>query len=454
VQKWVHPIPLFLCLIPETTIKYYTSSQEKGKKIRKNRRLLTFSPLTPGDRDGPDYYCRFCEMLLTRTPMPGRNRPYRVFVSAAEPSADAHCAGLIAALRQRGYAFEFMGVGGPKMADAGCELLDSTVDRAAMIYKAFTQVVGYYRLIRRINHFIKTADLDLVIVCDSPSLNFHVAKAAKRAGVQTLFYVAPQLWAWGGWRIGKLRKRCDKLCCLLPFEEDWFTSRGVDAVFVGNPLLDKLQIDPARHERYANFDVKNARFAIMPGSRPAEIDSLWRPMQEIATRIKKRYPTVSFTAVAVDSRRERILRAAQIPGFECQYSVDSVYKTAGAADFSIVASGSATLEVAAAGCPMVIMYQSNKILWHVFGRRLVKTKYLSLVNILSGKELVPEFMPYFSSIDPIVESIERLIAGNGTLAKLSRELTELTTPLAQKKARDEVAKIAIEMLRHRERSCA
>ena len=384
--------------------------------------------------------------------MPGQNRPYRVFLSAAEPSADGHCASLIMALRQWDYTFEFMGVGGPKMAEAGCKLLDSTVDRAAMIYKAFTQVASYYRLTRRINRFIKTGNLDLVIVCDSPSFNFHVAKAAKKAGVKTLFYVAPQLWAWGGWRIGKLRKRCDKLCCLLPFEEDWFTSRGVDAVFVGNPLLDKLQIDPARHERYANFDAKNARFAIMPGSRPAEIDSLWRPMQQVAMRIREKYPAASFTAVAVDSRREHILRAAQIPGFECRYSVDSVYKTADAADFSIVASGSATLEVAAAGCPMVIMYQSSKILWHVFGCRLVKTKYLSLVNILSGKELVPEFMPYFNSTDPIVASIEQLIASNGKLARLSRDLTELTAPLARKKARDEVAKIAVEMLRLGENS--
>ena len=378
--------------------------------------------------------------------MSGKKKQYRLFISAAEPSADAHCAGLINALRQKDDHIEFMGVGGPKMVEAGCELLESTGSRAAMIYKAFSQVTHYYKLIRRINHFIRASHLDLVIVCDSPSFNFHVAKAAKKAGVQTLFYVAPQLWAWGGWRIGKLRKRCDKLCCLLPFEEDWFKSRGVETVFVGNPLLDKLKIDPAHYERYAHFDMNNARFAIMPGSRPAEIDSLWRPMQHIALRIKKKYPQVVFVTVAVDSGREKILRAAQIPGFECQYSVDSVYKTASDADFSIVASGSATLEVAAAGCPMVIMYQSSRTLWHLFGRWLVKTRYLSLVNILSGKELVPEFMPYFSSIDPIVASIEQCIEDNDKLAQISNELTKLTLPLAQKKARDEVAKIAIEML--------
>jgi lipid-A-disaccharide synthase len=388
-------------------------------------------------------------------------RPYRIFISAAEPSADAHCAALMAALRQKDDTIECVGVGGPKMAEAGCEMLASTGSRAAMIYKAFSQVAHYYKLIRRISHYIRTSNVDLVVVCDSPSFNFHVAKAAKEASVKTLFYVAPQLWAWGGWRIGKLRKRCDKLCCLLPFEQDWFRHRGVDAVFVGNPLLDKLQIEPNRYERYVDFEAGSARFALMPGSRPAEIDSLWRPMQQIAIRIKQKHRTVTFTTVAVDSRREQILRAAQLPGFECQYSVDSVHKTASSADFSIVASGSATLEVAAAGCPMVIMYQSSKMLWHLIGQWLVKTKYLSLVNILSSQEspmrqngygdgaLVPEFMPYFSSIEPIVASIGRLIEDHDKLAQISRGLTELTMPLAQKKACEEVATIAVEMLPRR-----
>jgi len=379
--------------------------------------------------------------------MPNKDMKYRIFLSAAEPSADAHCAGLIRAMQEIHAGIEFIGVGGPKMAQAGCELLESTAGNAAMIYKAFSQVARYYKLIKRINHYLKNNKVDLVIVCDSPSFNFHVAKAAKKAGVKTLFFVAPQLWAWGGWRIGKLRKRCDKLCCLLPFEQDWFGRRGLDAVFVGNPLLDKLEVDGSRQEQYASFDPKNARFALMPGSRPAEIDSLWRPMQQIALRLKEKYPAATFFAVAVDAERKEILRAAQIPGFECQYSIDSVNKTAGAVNFSIVASGSATLEVAAAGCPMVIMYQSSRFLWHLFGHWIIKTKYLSLVNILAGRELVPEFMPYFTSIEPIIASIEQLLQDNNKLAWLSGELIKLTKPLAEKKASREVAKIALEMLR-------
>ena len=378
--------------------------------------------------------------------MPNKDEKYRVFISAAEPSADAHCAGLITAMQESCPGIEFVGVGGPKMAEAGCELLENTTGKAAMLYKAFSQVARFYKILQHIKHYLKSNNVDLVIVCDSPSFNFHVAKVAKKTGIKTLFFVAPQLWAWGGWRIRKLRKRCDKLCCLLPFEQDWFCQRGMDAVFVGNPLMDKLEIAGTRHEQYADFEPKKAKFALMPGSRAAEIDSLWRPMQQIALRLKEKYPAATFVAVAVDARREEILRAAQISGFECQYSIDSVNKTAEAVDFSIVTSGSATLEIAAAGCPMVIMYQSNRILWHLFGWAM-KTKYLSLVNILSGRELVPEFMPNFTSIDPIVVSIEQLLENSDKLAQLSGELTKLTEPLAEKKACREVAKIAIEMLR-------
>lgn len=391
-------------------------------------------------------YCRLGQILLTNTAMPGLKKKYRVFLSAAEPSADAHCAGLISSLRQSGYDFEFVGVGGPKMAEAGCELLENTTGKAVMIYNAFSHVVHFYKLIKRISRYLVENSIDLVVVCDSPSFNFHIAKAAKKADIKTLFYVAPQLWAWGRWRIGKLRKNCDKLCCILPFEQDWFEQRGINTVFVGNPLLDKLKIDPAKYKKYADFMPDKASIALMPGSRNAEIESLWVPMQQIAILLKRKYPAVTFTTVAVDADRRKKLKAAHIPGFECQYSIDSVYHTAETVDFTIVTSGSATLEVAAAGCPMVIMYQSSRILWHLAGRWIVKTKYLSLVNILAERELVPEFMPYFNSIELIANCVELHIRDGNKLAQISKSLIQLVEPLAKKKARREVAKTALELL--------
>jgi lipid-A-disaccharide synthase len=370
----------------------------------------------------------------------------RVFISANDPSADVHCAGLIHALRRRGGDFEFTGIGGPKMAAAGCELLESTVGRAVMTYKAFTQVGYYYGLLGRVRRFLREYPVDLVIVCDSPSFNFHVAKVAKRAGVRTLFYVAPQLWAWGAWRIRKLRRCCDKLCCLLPFEEPWFRQRGVDATFVGNPLLDKLPQDLSAHRKsYGGFDPRGARIALMPGSRLAEIESLWKPMQEISLRLKGKYPEMRFTAVTPTQERQAMLRERQVPGFTCDYSVDSVTETAKAVDFSLVASGSATLEVASAGCPMVVMYQSSPILWHLVGRWLIKARYLTLVNLLADHELVPEFMPYFTSIDPIVQRVDAYLQDAAALRRASDELIDMVEPLTHKKAADEVARIVLGM---------
>ncbi len=401
----------------------------------------------PGVLNGEDIVCCFWQMLVTNTAMSDKDRKYRVFISVAEPSADAHCASLIKAVREQGHEnIEFVGVGGPKMAAAGCEMLEITVGKAVMTYKAFVEVFHFYKLIRRIRDYLSSHEVDLAVICDSPGHNWHVAKAAKKLGIKTLYYVAPQLWAWGGFRIGKLRRCCDKLCCILPFEEEWFGSRGIDVTYVGNPMVDGIQIVSERWVDFERFESEKLRVALMPGSREAELKDLWEPMQQIAMRLKGIYRNVRFVVVAVDAERQAGLEARQIGGFDCEYKVATVNETAGEVDFSIVASGSATLEVAAAGCPMVIMYQSSRFLWHLAGKYIVKSRYLSLVNILAGKELVPEFMPYFASIEPIVGSIERLLSDKDKLARVSKELTTLVAPLASKRASGEVAGILVDML--------
>ncbi|MHC4395015.1 MAG: lipid-A-disaccharide synthase [Planctomycetota bacterium] len=375
------------------------------------------------------------------------DKTYRIFLSAAEPSADTHCASLITALKQSAFNIEFVGVGGPKMAEAGCKLLQNTVAKAAMTYQAFSRILHFYKLIRRITLYLNANKTDLVIVCDSPAFNFHIAKAAKKAGAKTLFYVAPQLWAWAPWRIKKLKKYCDKLCCILPFEQDWFTQREIDAVFVGNPMLDDLDADlTGRKKIYENFEPKNAKLALMPGSRTGEINSLWQPMQKIAAGLKRKYPNITIIAVAVDEAAREAMRSMQIIGFRCSYAIDSVAETACDADFSLVASGSATLQVAAAGCPMVIMYQSSPILWHLLGQWLVKMKHLSLVNILADKELVPEFMPYFTSTDPIVQKCQQLLADSDKLAQTSDQLIRLVASLQTQTSAKKTAQIALQML--------
>ena len=138
--------------------------------------------------------------------MTAENRNYRIFISAAEPSGDMHSANLISAVKERCPEAEFSGLGGPGMAAAGCRLLATTTDRAAMIYNAFGKLAFFYDLIKKTARYIRENRVDLVIVCDSPAFNFHIAAAAKSCGVPVMFYVAPQLWAWAHWLILKLRR--------------------------------------------------------------------------------------------------------------------------------------------------------------------------------------------------------------------------------------------------------
>jgi len=387
----------------------------------------------------------------------------RIFFSACEASGDAHCANLIKALKdgiltasskalpksakKEPLEVEFVGVGGKKMADAGCKLLEDTVQRAAMIYNVFGHIGYYYKLIGRIKDYFKQNHVDLVVVCDSPAFHFHIAKAAKKAKVKVLWYVAPQLWAWAPWRVRKLKRRTTKLACILPFEKDWFGSYNIDTTFVGNPIFDNLSIDINDScKSYAEFDPRIAKVALFPGSRKAEIETLWVPMQKIVTRLRQRWPNLEAIASAVDDTVLEELKKNSIKNFECSYTTEAVDVTAGKTDLALVASGSATLQVAAAGCPMVIMYQSSKLLWHLFGQWLIKTRFLSLVNILARKELVKEFMPYFTSLEPIFGKCSALLNNKHRLIRMSRDLVTLIEPLATGKASQKTAQLALEML--------
>jgi lipid-A-disaccharide synthase len=371
----------------------------------------------------------------------------RIFISALEPSAELHCANLMERCNQKAGSIDWVGFGGEKMEQRGCALLENTVGRATMIYNAFSQIGYYHSLIRIARLSILENKPDLVVVCDSPAFNFHIAKAAKKLGIPVLFYVAPQLWAWAPWRISKLRKCCDKLACILPFEPHWFQSRGVDAEFVGNPLFDELD-GPVENnlKTYAKYLPQNAKIALLPGSRKAEIESLWVPMQQIAVQISSCYPDARFYTVAPDMSKMVLLHKHRLPGFSCLEQIGGLMDLCKEVDLAIVASGSATLQVAAAGCPMIVMYQSSWLLWHLVGRWLIRTPHLSLPNIVAGRKLVPEYMPYFMSIEPIVDTAMDYLCDTRRLQKASADLIELVKPLAGRNTADRVAENVLKMV--------
>ena len=348
-----------------------------------------------------------------------------IFISAAETSGDHHAARLIKALKQANPQHKCRGLGGPAMAEAGCGLMENLVDRSAMLHHAVGQVAFYWKLLKRVKAELIAHKVDLVVLVDSPAWNLHVARAAKQLGIATLYYIVPQLWAWAPWRIGKVRRRVDHLACILPFEEHWFTSRGVPTTFVGHPLFDEPATPAPRRESHTPPCI-----ALLPGSRKQEIERLWEPMQHAARRIKITYPDARFiTCASSDANFKRLADTADAT-LNITLTRDALVDVVDQADVAIVASGTATLEVAGRHCPLIVMYYVNPWAWNLVGRWLLQTPYLSLVNILARRELVPEFMPFHGDIAPVVDAAMDLLGHPEKCAQMRQDLKELIEPLA------------------------
>jgi len=368
-----------------------------------------------------------------------------IFVSAAETSADAHGGRLIRYLREDAADLRFVGLGGGQMENEGCQLMENLVDRSAMLAHAFGQVGFYYKLLRRVKKQFHQDRPDLVVCIDSPAWNFNLAKTAHKLGIPVLYYIAPQLWAWGAWRIKKLRRNADKVACILPFEQQWFTERGVNAVYVGHPLFDDDQQIEAV-ETWQKDGEKFPTIALLPGSRNHEIKSLWPAMQQIALSIQEKFPNVRFLACAADEEKIETLKNNMHNQLSIDVKHTSIEATVRYADLALVASGTTTLEVAAQYCPMIIMYHVHPLQWHLVGRWVVKINYLSLVNILAQKELVPEYMPFYRQEHQVAQTALRLLANKDQLKKMRQDLKELVKPIIQPGTAAKVAEIVKQML--------
>ncbi|MBN1436120.1 MAG: lipid-A-disaccharide synthase [Sedimentisphaerales bacterium] len=365
-----------------------------------------------------------------------------IFISAAEVSGDMHAAKLIRQLRQTQPNVRCVGLGGPEMAGQGCELLEDLVGRSAMLTHALAQIGFYWKLRKRVRKYFRENHVDTVVLVDSPAWNFHVAKAAKRQGIRVVYYIAPQLWAWGGWRIGKLRRCVDKVACILPFEQEWFRQRRVDAEYVGHPLFDHAEdIAASESELWQNKEFP--RITLLPGSRKHEIAKLWQPMLRVAEQIKARFPQACFLAVANNETTADELKRECPAELDLRIQCCSIAQACADADLTLVASGTATLEVAGAQCPMVVMYDVSRWQWYLVGRWLIKTKYLCLVNILAQRELVPEFMPVLPKTQVLAQTAIGLLSDENLQQKTRAELTDLMNPLKKTGASRRVAEMVL-----------
>jgi lipid-A-disaccharide synthase len=324
--------------------------------------------------------------------------PLRVGIVAGEHSGDQLGAALIAALRERAPSVECFGVAGPKMIAQGCEAWARSEELAVM---GLTEVLRHLpRLLRlrgELRRRFTAARPDVFIGIDAPEFNLPLARRLKAAGMRTVQYVSPQVWAWRQGRVRTIGASCDLVLCLLPFETEFYRRHQVPAVFVGHPLADEipLSIDREQARRALGLDPLTPIIALLPGSRIGEVSRLAAPFAAAAARIAARRPGWQFLApMASAAAREAFVREiAQVPDVPVIRVLDGQAQPAlAAAEGAIVASGTATLETLLTGRPMVVAYRvSVPTAFLLRTLKLVKVRYFSQPNLLAGRRLVPEF---------------------------------------------------------------
>ena len=356
----------------------------------------------------------------------------RILIVAGEASGDAIAAGLIRAVRERLPAAEFEGVAGPRMTEAGCRALYAS-DRLSVV--GLTEVVRHFGDIRAVfkglQERLRADPPDLLVCVDLPDFNLRLAKAAQRAGVPVVYYVSPQVWAWRRGRVRAIGRVVDHMMVIFPFETEVYEAAGVPVTYVGNPLVERLADVPGQGEarQSLGLSAEGPVVALLPGSRRSEALRMVPILLEAAERLEKSRPDSHFVVPVAGPQV-----AAVLDDFQAQKGPaklvrcgDSITATA-AADCAAVTSGTATLETAVVGTPLVVLYRLSPVTYWL-ARRLVQVPFIGMVNLIAGREVAPELVQGDAEPETVAKTLADLLADPDRLARMRLELAEVRAHL-------------------------
>jgi lipid-A-disaccharide synthase len=344
---------------------------------------------------------------------------------------------------------QFRGIGGRRMQEAGVELMANAADMAVV---GLTEVIVKLNQIRRVLSLMKTSlkasRPDLLILIDYPDFNLMLGKFAKACSVRIFYYISPQVWAWRRGRIKKIRAIVDKMAVILPFEEQLYREENVDATYVGHPLLDTVQTKYSRQEALEKFGLQEGATTVglLPGSRDAEIARLLPVMMNAAEILVKKLPRVQFVLPLAETLErafvENILQQSPVPVRIVQ---NDTYDAIHLADIVIVASGTATLETALLGKPMVIVYKVSPVSYYI-GKKIVTVEHIGLANIIAGKTIVPELIQEEANPERIATEVVNILNDPTRMRNIKQELDLIRAKLGGPGAADRAARLACDML--------
>lgn len=382
----------------------------------------------------------------------------KIFFSVGEPSGDLHAANLIRSLQtgsERSVIEQpkFRGLGGPRMRDAGCSL-DFELTNLA--------VVGFAEVVPKLREFFRVADIasdvferdrpDAVILVDFPGFNWHIAKRAKKFGIPVFYYLPPQLWAWGSWRLRKMRATVDHVLCNLPFEPEWYAKRKMQVEYVGHPFFDEIadrRLDQKFIAQWDNWD--GLQVVVLPGSRTREVNSIWPMQLEAIRELSKRHPKTRFLVACYQDRHclacQRSMTESD-KALKVEFFFGRTSELIELADCALMKSGSVSLEMMARGTPSVVVYHVSRS-FYAIGRCLVSLKSMSLPNMMAGKTVMPEFLAVGSTAKATgqaIEAMDVLLSSSEARDSQRAELQALSKAFAAPGASDRAARSILQHL--------
>jgi lipid-A-disaccharide synthase len=375
----------------------------------------------------------------------------RIFLSTGEPSGDLHAANLIHSLKKLRPDVQVVGFGGPKMAEAGGTLLYPLVDLAVMWFlRVLLNINKFFRLLDQAEAEFVNNRPDAVVLIDYPGFHWHLAKRAKKHGIPVIYFVPPQIWAWAGWRIKKIKKSFDHVLCSLPFEPAWYHERGfAGAVHIGHPYFDELAERVIDASFVAELSSRPGPLvAILPGSRTQELTRNLPILLKAAAKLASDHPDVRFAVACLHAKHRNlaseILEASGL-AVDVELHAGRTPELIRVADVAWAVSGSVGLELMVEALPTVVLYKIKAFdLW--VAKRCIKSKYISLVNLLADSEVMPEYLTAIDVSDELAGWASKWLSNPQERRKASQALAALRDRIAIPGASDRAAERIIAVI--------
>ena len=368
----------------------------------------------------------------------------RYYITAGEASGDLHASNLMKALKKNDFQAEFRYIGGDLMKEQGGTLVRHFKDTA---YMGFLDVFKHLPAILKNIKFVKEDILkykpDVLILVDYPGFNLRIAEFAHRAGFKVYYYISPKIWAWKQSRVHKIKEFVDKMFIIFPFEKDFYTKYNYKVEYVGNPIMDALNIeknDSSNFKKMYKLSDKKI-IALLPGSRKQEIKHNFPMMLKVA----RKFPDYQFIVAAAPSLEKDIFEK-HIRNEDVKLIYNQTYMILKYSEAAIVTSGTATLETAILNIPELVCYKGDHFSYQI-AKRFVKVDYISLVNLVMQKEVIKEFIQYDMTVENISRELKLILEDKGYRNTMLSEFEHLRTALGGKGASERTAKIIVEILK-------